>query len=217
MFLTDPSPAMVAQANAKLVSLGGRAEVAAGEDMEDFAARYLAAGGARFDGAFSNFAPLNCVEDLGPVARGLATFAEARRSSVTGYLRHLLPRRDRSGNSARSTASGAATLQTRFGSSETREARLPCRLPPTCRDGARLRSVVFPGEAARHWCGRAAKRCRALDFSAASFACGHGGGRPCPRTSSGDVWRSRALSISKNLRFLTSAPTTDFDKVMTTS
>ncbi len=73
MFLTDPSPAMVAQANAKLVSLGGRAEVAAGEDMEDFAARYLAAGGARFDGAFSNFAPLNCVEDLGPVARGLAT------------------------------------------------------------------------------------------------------------------------------------------------
>jgi len=73
ILLTDPSPTMVAQANAKLASLGGRAEVAAGEDMEEFAARHLAQGGPRFDGAFSNFAPLNCVAELGPVARGLAT------------------------------------------------------------------------------------------------------------------------------------------------
>jgi SAM-dependent methyltransferase len=73
MFLTDPSPAMVMQAKAKLAPLGGRAEVAAGEELEDFAVRYLAAGGARFDGAFSNFAPLNCVADLEPVARGLAS------------------------------------------------------------------------------------------------------------------------------------------------
>ncbi len=34
--------------------------------------RHLSAGGALFDGAFSNFAPLNCVVDLEPVARGLA-------------------------------------------------------------------------------------------------------------------------------------------------
>jgi SAM-dependent methyltransferase len=73
LLLTDPSPAMVAEAKAKLAPLGGRAEVAAGEEMEDFAARHLAAAGARFDGAFSNFAALNCVDDLGPVARGLAT------------------------------------------------------------------------------------------------------------------------------------------------
>jgi SAM-dependent methyltransferase len=73
MLLTDPSPAMVERANAKLAALGGRAAVAAGEDLEDFARRHLAAGGAIFDGAFSNFAPLNCVDDLGPVARGLAT------------------------------------------------------------------------------------------------------------------------------------------------
>lgn len=71
--LTDPAPAMVAQARAKLVPLGGRAEVAAGEEMEEFAATHLATGGAMFDGAFSNFAPLNCVDDLRPVARGLAT------------------------------------------------------------------------------------------------------------------------------------------------
>ena len=73
LLLTDPSPAMVARAGAKLAPLGGRVEVAAGEEMEEFAARHLAGGGAKFDGAFSNFAPLNCVEDLGPVARGLAT------------------------------------------------------------------------------------------------------------------------------------------------
>jgi SAM-dependent methyltransferase len=72
VFLTDPSPAMVAQAKVKLAPLGAQAQVAAGEEMEDFAESHLAAGGAMFDGAFSNFAPLNCVDDLGPVARGLA-------------------------------------------------------------------------------------------------------------------------------------------------
>lgn len=72
MLLTDPSPAMVEHATAKLAPLGARAEIAAGEEMEDFAASYLSAGGSMFDGAFSNFAPLNCVANLIPVARGLA-------------------------------------------------------------------------------------------------------------------------------------------------
>src|ERR1700761_3913219 len=72
MFLTDPSPTMVEFARTKLSPLGSQAEVAAGEELEDFAARYLSSGGALFDGVFSNFAPLNCVADLGPVARGLA-------------------------------------------------------------------------------------------------------------------------------------------------
>lgn len=72
MLLTDPSPAMVSQAKTKLAPLGARTEIVAGEEMEDFSARYLSTGGAMFDGAFSNFAPLNCVADLGPVARGLA-------------------------------------------------------------------------------------------------------------------------------------------------
>jgi SAM-dependent methyltransferase len=72
MLLTDPSPSMVAQAKAKLAPLGGRAEIGSGEEMGEFAERHLSAGGAMFDGAFSNFAPLNCVEDLSEVARGLA-------------------------------------------------------------------------------------------------------------------------------------------------
>jgi hypothetical protein len=63
---------MVALATAKLSPLGSRAEIATGEEFEDFAARHLSTGGRLFDGAFSNFAPLNCVVDLGPAARGLA-------------------------------------------------------------------------------------------------------------------------------------------------
>jgi SAM-dependent methyltransferase len=72
MLLTDPSPTMVSLAARKLAPWGGMAEIAAGEEMDLFASRRLEAGGAMFDGAFSNFAPLNCVADLGPVARGLA-------------------------------------------------------------------------------------------------------------------------------------------------
>ncbi len=72
MLLTDPSPAMVTRAKAKLEPLGARAEIVAGEEMEDFAASYPSEGKKMFDGAFSNFAPLNCIADLKPVARGLA-------------------------------------------------------------------------------------------------------------------------------------------------
>jgi SAM-dependent methyltransferase len=72
VFLTDPSPTMVSLAKDKLSPFGAHAEIVTGEELEDFAARHLSAGGRLFDGAFSNFAPLNCVVDLGPVARGLA-------------------------------------------------------------------------------------------------------------------------------------------------
>jgi ubiquinone/menaquinone biosynthesis C-methylase UbiE len=72
VLLTDPSPTMVSLASSKLAPFGGRAEIAAAEEMEAFAARHLSNGGTQFDGAFSNFAPLNCVTDLTPTARGLA-------------------------------------------------------------------------------------------------------------------------------------------------
>jgi SAM-dependent methyltransferase len=72
VLLTDPSPAMVMQAKTKLIPLGAQAEIAAGEELESFASSHLSKGGAQFDGAFSNFAPLNCVIDLEPTARGLA-------------------------------------------------------------------------------------------------------------------------------------------------
>ena len=72
VFLTDPSPMMVSLAREKLMPHGSVAEVAAGEEMEDFAEHYLSAGRPLFDGTFSNFAPLNCVADLRPVARALS-------------------------------------------------------------------------------------------------------------------------------------------------
>jgi SAM-dependent methyltransferase len=72
VLMTDASAAMVSRAKAKLAPLGARAEICAAEEMEDFAHRHFASGESKFDGAFSNFAPLNCVVDLAPVARGLA-------------------------------------------------------------------------------------------------------------------------------------------------
>lgn len=72
VLLTDPSPAMVKISANKLGPLGCTAEVAAAEEIEDFAARYLSMRRPLLDAAFSNFAPLNCVADLKPVARGLA-------------------------------------------------------------------------------------------------------------------------------------------------
>jgi ubiquinone/menaquinone biosynthesis C-methylase UbiE len=65
VFLTDASPSMVGVARAKLRAHGARAEVVAAEDLAQL-------GAATFDGAFSNFAALNCVTDLTPVARALA-------------------------------------------------------------------------------------------------------------------------------------------------
>ncbi|HTM15705.1 MAG TPA: class I SAM-dependent methyltransferase [Terracidiphilus sp.] len=72
VLLTDASPRMVDHARAKLRPLGGNAKVTPAEDLEHFAEEWIADGQEMFDGAFSNFAPLNCVVDLEPVARGLA-------------------------------------------------------------------------------------------------------------------------------------------------
>jgi SAM-dependent methyltransferase len=72
LFLTDAAPAMVELSAKKLAGLGGRAYVLSAEDIEQFAEYYLTNHDALFDGAFSNFAPLNCVNDLSPVGRGLA-------------------------------------------------------------------------------------------------------------------------------------------------
>ncbi|MFL5541971.1 MAG: class I SAM-dependent methyltransferase [Longimicrobiaceae bacterium] len=74
VLLTDASPAMVSIAGPKLAGRAApaAAEVWPAEEMEMLADEREAAGEAPFDGAFSNFAALNCVTDLRPVARGLA-------------------------------------------------------------------------------------------------------------------------------------------------
>ncbi len=65
VLLTDASPAMVRAAALKLGA--DSAEVIAAEQLDRLVAR-----GERFDGAFSNFAALNCVSDLAPVGESLA-------------------------------------------------------------------------------------------------------------------------------------------------
>ncbi|HEV2708964.1 MAG TPA: class I SAM-dependent methyltransferase [Edaphobacter sp.] len=91
MFLTDPSPTIVSLAKAKLAPFNAQAEVAAGEELEDFASRYLSTGGALFDGAFSNFAPLNCVVDLEPVAHGLARLLKPGAAAMLVLFGTLCP------------------------------------------------------------------------------------------------------------------------------
>jgi ubiquinone/menaquinone biosynthesis C-methylase UbiE len=73
VLLTDASPAMVRVARGKFVGrLGVRADVAPAEAFETFADHRCAQDDAHYDGAYSVFAPLNCVTDLKPFARGLA-------------------------------------------------------------------------------------------------------------------------------------------------
>lgn len=69
VLLTDVSPAMVAAAAEKLRPCGSQTEVAAAEDLSGLVTKY---GARSFDGAYSNFAGLNCVADLRAFASGLA-------------------------------------------------------------------------------------------------------------------------------------------------
>lgn len=82
VFLTDSSPRMVSIAKSKVTPLGARAEELCLEDLDNFADRRLLEGADLFDGAFSNFAPLNCVADLGPVARGLAKLLKPNAAAM---------------------------------------------------------------------------------------------------------------------------------------
>lgn len=69
VLLTDPSPAMVRIARDKLAALGQPEPRVASAERLDIVVDAL---DASLDGAFSNFAALNCVADLAPVAASLA-------------------------------------------------------------------------------------------------------------------------------------------------
>jgi hypothetical protein len=73
--LTDGAPRMVERATAKLRAAGfadAPVERVVLEELGSFAERAAALGVAPFDGAYSNFAALNCVADLRSLARPLA-------------------------------------------------------------------------------------------------------------------------------------------------
>jgi SAM-dependent methyltransferase len=73
VLVTDGAPAMVARVRAKAREAGLSGSVTAERTtLEELDAWAAARHGDTFDGAFSNFASLNCVTDHASVARGLA-------------------------------------------------------------------------------------------------------------------------------------------------
>src|SRR5690606_11984021 len=95
VLLTDGAPRMVAEAAARAQRAGltGRIETRTLllEEVEAFARERRRAEGARFDGAYSNFAALNCVPDLTPIARGLAMLLRPGASAVLVLFGPLPP------------------------------------------------------------------------------------------------------------------------------
>ncbi|HMA29407.1 MAG TPA: class I SAM-dependent methyltransferase [Thermoanaerobaculia bacterium] len=83
VFVTDGAPAMVARATEKARAAGAADRVAAERvSLEDLDAWAAARKGTIFDGAFSNFASLNCVTEHVSVARGLAHVLPAGRRAL---------------------------------------------------------------------------------------------------------------------------------------
>jgi SAM-dependent methyltransferase len=95
VLVTDGAAAMVERVRDKAASAGLSerigAEVLAIEDIEAFARDRLASGQQRFDGAFSNFAALNCVPDLRPVARALAALLQPGAAALLVIFGPLAP------------------------------------------------------------------------------------------------------------------------------
>jgi SAM-dependent methyltransferase len=83
VLLTDASPRMVRRARHKLRAepLAQTAVIAA-ERLDQLVRHRMQSGAPPFDGAFSNFAALNCVTDLAPVARGLSELVRPGGSVV---------------------------------------------------------------------------------------------------------------------------------------
>lgn len=83
VLVTDGAPAMVARA-AEKARAAGLADLIAAErvSLEELDTWAAARDGSTFDGAFSNFASLNCVTDHASVAHGLARLLPAGRRAL---------------------------------------------------------------------------------------------------------------------------------------
>ena len=160
------SPAMVEMARAKLAPFrfarrshrGGRTRTRSPKII-------CRKSGAPFDGAFSNFAPLNCVDDLAPVARGLARLVkpwQRRNAGVVRYSRHpgrSWLRRCAAARARRYGVSGAAPLRRGWaGRHFTVRITAPrdcCAMRPWFRPVRRMGIGVFvPPSAAEPWISR---------------------------------------------------------------
>ena len=166
VLMTDASPAMVRVAEAKFA---GRAPLAAtvapAEAFERLAAGRKAAAEPLFDGAYSNFAALNCVTDLRPFARGLAELVKPEAPVLLVLFGALCPGevvvealRGRPGNMFRRLSRRNVPAQLRGQAFEVRyhgAAQLRRAMAPWFKVGGRRGLGVFvPPSAAEPWISR---------------------------------------------------------------
>ena len=171
VLLTDASPLMVRIAAAKFGELpGARTEVCAAEDLADLASRNE----TPFDGAYSNFAALNCVDDLQPFARGLARLLRPGAPALLVIFGRFCPGewlvetlRGRPRSAFRRIAAGDQPA--RLGGREFtvryhRRRDLERLLAPWFRPAGRLGVGVFvPPSAAEPWISRHPRLLRTLE------------------------------------------------------
>jgi SAM-dependent methyltransferase len=171
VLLTDASPLMVRIAAAKFGDLpGARAEVCAAEDLAELSSRT----DTLFDGAFSNFAALNCVHDLQPFAQGLASLLRPGAPALLVVFGRHCPGewlvetlRGRPRNAFRRIAAGDQPA--RLGGREFtvryhRRRDLERVMAPWFRPSGRLGVGVFvPPSAAEPWISRHPRLLRTLE------------------------------------------------------
>ncbi len=195
LLVTDPAPAMIELSAKKLADFGGRAQLMSAEDLEQYAERHLANEGAPFDGAFSNFAPLNCVDNLAPVARGLARLLKPGSAAMLVLFGNCAP-----GEilveclRGRPTQSLRARWPRRCSGTIGRKG-FCCALSSRKRDTLGDAAVVQDRATPRHRNIRASKRGRAVDFPASAFSGSARTSRPACKPSACLVWRSCSLSL----------------------
>lgn len=172
VLLTDASPLMVRIAAGKFGDLPGAcAETCAAEDLPDLASRT----DMPFDGAFSNFAGLNCVDDLRPFALGLARLLRPGAPALLVVFGRLCPGewlietlRGRPRNAFRRIAAGDQPA--RLGGREFtvryhRRGELEAVMAPWFRPAGRLGVGVFvPPSAAEPWISRHPGLLKALEM-----------------------------------------------------
>jgi SAM-dependent methyltransferase len=158
--LTDAAPTMIALAAEKLAHLpNARALVAPAEELDALAKH------GPFDGVYSNFAALNCVSELEPFARGLASLLRPGASALLVLFGTICPGeaiveclRGRPRNALRRLARGdvAARLNGRhFTVRYHRAAEVRRAMSPWFRFERRLGVGVFvPPSAAEPWISR---------------------------------------------------------------
>jgi ubiquinone/menaquinone biosynthesis C-methylase UbiE len=171
VLLTDASPLMVRISSAKLADqTSAQAMTCAAEDLADLTSRVE----LPFDGAYSNFAGLNCVGDLGAFADGLARLLRPGAPALLVIFGRVCPGewlvetlRGRPRNAFRRIASGdqPARLGGReFAVRYHRRRDLERVMAPWFRPAGRRGIGVFvPPSAAEPWISRHPKLLQTLD------------------------------------------------------